>query len=58
MNLFQKRIIMLEVILIMSLFIIYKLNYLSFNILLATSILYLICFIVWFYFQKNDSKYK
>ena len=56
MNLLQKRIIIVEAILIIGLFVIYKLNYLSFNILLGISVLYLSCFMLWFYIQNYDSK--
>ena len=58
MNIFQKIIMIIESILISVLFVLYILDYLSFNILLITSLLYLFCFIGWFYFKNYESKDK
>ena len=58
MNTFQKRIMIIESILILGLFVLYISNYLSFNILLIISLLYLFCFMGWFYFKNYESKDK
>ena len=58
MNTFQKRIMIIESILILGLFVFYISDYLFFNILLITSLLYLFCFMGWFYFKNYESKDK
>ena len=58
MNIFQKIIMIIESILISVLFVFYISDNLSFNILLITSLLYLFCFIGWFYFKNYESKDK
>ena len=58
MNSFQKKIMIIESILILGLFMLYISDFLSFNILLIISVLYSFCFMGWFYYKNYESKNK
>ena len=53
MNSNQKRIILIEMILIGFLLITYITEKIQFEIVVIVTIIYLICFLGWFYFKNN-----
>ncbi len=53
MNSNQKRIILIEMFLIGLLFITYITKTIQFEIVITVTVIYLICFLGWFYFKNN-----
>ena len=53
MNSNQKRIILIEMILIGFLLITYITGTIQFEIVVIVTVIYLICFFGWFYFKNN-----
>ena len=53
MNNNQKRIILIEMILIGFLLITYMTKTIQFEVVVIVTVIYLICFFGWFYFKNN-----
>ena len=53
MNSNQKRIILIEMILVGLILIAYMTKTIRFEIVVIATVIYLICFLGWFYFKNN-----